>query len=119
MINKETAPQDSPYFLAFMDLLMKLDDPCMTDPEVWLWICGDQQTDDDQRAHIRTWEFSALYVAHFSEYLLMLVERLENLAVSATRKKAPVYLIFLVKKGARIKSKSIPRRFDIPKITKW
>ncbi len=42
VINKETAPRDSPYFLAFMDLLMKLDDPCMTDPEVWLWICGDQ-----------------------------------------------------------------------------
>ncbi len=60
-----------------------------------------------------------MYVAHFSEYLLALVECLENLAASATRAKVPVHLIFLVKKGARIKPKSIPRRFDVPKITKW
>ena len=38
IINRETAPKESPYFDEFMDDLKQLADPSSTDPEVWLWI---------------------------------------------------------------------------------
>jgi len=56
---------------------------------------------------------------HYLEFLPFLVERLEDLATNSSHAKVWVNLIFLIKKGTKIKSKSIPRRFEYAMIPKW
>ena len=119
IINKETSSRDAPYFVDFLKKIKKLTDPAPTDLDVWLWICGDQDVDDDLRVEIRNGIFGSHYSTHYAEYIPAPVERLEDLAASSARAKAPVNLIFLMKKNVKIKPKAIPRMFGYSEIPKW
>jgi len=68
---------------------------------------------------IRNGSFGLSYTMHYAEYLPIPMERLEDLATNSTCAKAPVNLIFLIKKGMKIKSKSILKRFKCAMILKW
>jgi hypothetical protein len=118
VINKDTAPADAPYFIEFLDILGEEKEPSLTDPEVWLWITGDKDVDDDLRAYIRNGTLGANYNTHFAQYVPAVVERLEDLTASSKRAKVPVNLIFLLKKAARVKSRVIPHLFEVPDSTK-
>ena len=115
---KDPTPVEAPYFIEFLDILLNIKDPAPCDPEVWLWITGDKDVDDDLRAIIRCNKFGENYNSHYSQYLPAAVERLENLTANSKRAKAPVNLIFLLKKGARVKSRVIPRVFEVPESNK-
>jgi hypothetical protein len=47
------------------------------------------------------------------------VERLGDMAYNSSKAKAAVHLIFLIKRGSRPKSRTIPKEFDVPDIPKW
>jgi len=80
---------------------------------------GDQDIDNDLIMEIRNGSFKLSYLMHYAKYLLVPMERLEDLATNSTHAKALVNLIFFIKKGVKIKPKSIPRRFEYAIIPKW
>ena len=86
---------------------------------MWLWICGYEDVEDDLRLYIRTSIFGATYAVHNAEYIPAPAERLEDLTANSSKARAPVRLIFLIKRGAKIKSKKIPRRFEAHHLPKW
>ena len=49
----------------------------------------------------------------------MPAERLYDLNPSSTIARALVHLIFLIKRKAQIKPRSIPQRFEVPVVSKW
>ena len=74
---------EKPYFDMFMNMFVATDFPTMTEPPVWLWICGDKET---QLAGMAM--FTANYVKKYSTYEPAKFERLEDLP--ATNKNARV-----------------------------
>jgi hypothetical protein len=119
ILNKDTAPAEAPYYTDFLDKLKTQKEPSVTDPEAWLWICGDQGVDDDLRAKVRTGVFGQTYVPQYSQYKPIGVERLGDIAYNSSKAKAAVYLIFLIKQGSRPKARTIPREFEVPDIPNW
>ena len=119
VINKETALKESPYFEEFMGEILRLTDPAPTDPEVWFWICGNEDVEDDLRIFMRSNVFGTAYEVTNAEYIPALVEQLEDVSVGSSKARAPVRLMFLTKKGAKLKTKKIPRRYEAPNLLKW
>ena len=63
--------------------------------------------------------FGATYAVHNAEYIPAPAERLEDLTTNSSKARALVCLIFLIKRGAKIKSKKISRRFEAHHLPKW
>ena len=74
VINKETAPKESPYFEEFMGEILRLTDLAATDPVVWLWICGNEDVEDDLRIFMRSNVFGTAYEVTNAEYIPAPVE---------------------------------------------
>ena len=120
VLHKSTAPNDSPYYEEFMETASTLTDPSLMDPQVWLWITGDQEVDDQVRGYIRNGDIAASYASHYALYVPAVpAERLYDLNPSSAVARAPVHLIFLIKRKAQIKLRSSPRRFEVPAASKW
>jgi len=47
VINKEEFKDGDPYFVNFLTYLKDDTEPGVTDPEVWLWICGEKDVEVD------------------------------------------------------------------------
>ena len=72
--------------------------------------------DDELHVYIKGGDFGATYIPYYAVYILAVrAEHLEDLNTSSSRAKAPVNLIFLVKRGTKMKSKTIPRTFKVSK----
>lgn len=51
-MGKRGSSQENPYFYEFMFILGKIIDLCITDPPVWLWICGGKEMESQVVYHI-------------------------------------------------------------------
>ena len=102
-----------------MGKILRLTDPAPTDSEVWLWICGNEDVEDDLRIFMRSNVFGTTYEVTNAEYILAPVERLEDVSAGSSKARAPVHLMFLTKKGAKLKTKKIPQRYETPNLPKW
>ena len=72
--------------------------------------------DNELHVYIRGGDFRATYIPHYALYIPAVpAERLEDLNLRSSQAKAPVNLIFLVKNGTKMKSKTIPRTFEVSK----
>ena len=120
ILHKSTAPNDSPYYEEFMETASTLIDPSLMDPQVWLWITEDQEVDDQVCGYIRNGDIAASYASHYALYVPAVpAECLYDLNSSYAVARAPVHLIFIIKRKAQIKPRSIPRRFEVPAVSKW
>ena len=64
--------------------------------------------------------FAEFYTIHSAIYYPAAVKRLKDArTLNSNRAKTPVNLIFLVKIGSRIKSRSIPKKFEAAQAAKW
>ena len=102
VMDKDSAPEDSPYYQDFLERLKELEDPSITDPEVWLWITGDKTTDDHLRVEIRCKGIGEHYIPHFCQYVLSPYKRMNNLLSASKKSTEIVNLIFLVRKLVKI-----------------
>ena len=118
-INRETASKEKPYFKRFLDVLKRQTEPEMTAPEVWLWITGDDIFDEQLRAEARSGVFCDNYVPQYSTYIPAPTERVEAAIPSSSRAKMPINLIFLIKRGKKSKTATIPRTFEPSDTPKW
>ena len=63
---------------------------------------------------------AASYASHYALYIPTVpAEHLYDLNPNSVVARAPVSLIFLIKRKAQIKPRSIPRRFEVPAVSKW
>ena len=76
--------------------------------------------DDQVHGYIRNGDIAASYGSHYALYVPTVpAERLYDLNPSSAVARAPIHLIFLIKRKAQIKPRSIPRRFEVPATSKW
>ena len=109
-----------PYFDMFMNMFVATDFPTMTEPLVWLWICRDKETELKATQLAGMAMFTANYVKKYSTYEPAKFEWLEDLPATNKNARAPVSLLFLVRKSDKAKF-NIPAVFqalDIPVYTK-
>ena len=77
---------EKPYFDMFMNMFVTADFPTVTEPPVWLWICGDKETKLKATQLAGKAMFTANYVKRCVAYEPAKFERLEDLP--ATNKSA-------------------------------
>ena len=119
VINKQISSHDSPYFEDFLETVSGMSEPEAMDPKVWLWICGEKDVEVDLVQFIRVSKYGETYTLYPSEYVPEAMERLYDLPEKSNRAKEPIYLIFLIKKGKKIKPKKIPWRFEAPDLSRY
>jgi hypothetical protein len=79
----------------------------MTQPLVWLWICGTKEAKVQVSHYVHNGTFRDTYDRHYSYYLPSSNKRLEDRPVNNKLAKAKVHPIFLVKKSYKPDEKSI------------
>ena len=85
----------------------------MTEPPVWLWICGDKETELKATQLAGKAMFTANYVKKYATYEPAKFERLEDLPETNKSACAPVSLLFLIRKSEKSKF-NIPATFQAP-----
>jgi hypothetical protein len=86
----------------------------MTDPLIWLWICGLKEVEVQMSDYTHKPMFMDLYNIKYSNYWLVSNERLEDRAANNRLARGKVYLIFLIQKLYRASKKNpivIPESF--------
>ena len=104
---------DKPYYDMFMNMFVATDFPTVTEPPVWLWICGDKETKLKATQLAGMEMFTSNYVKKYSTYEPSKFERLEDLPATNKDARAPVSLLFLVRKSDKAKF-NIPTVFQAP-----
>ena len=107
---------EKPYF----DMFVTVDFPTVTEPSVWLWICRDKETELKATQLAGKTMFTANYVKKYATYEPAKFERLEDLSATNKSARAPVSLLFLIRKLEKAKF-NIPATFqalDTPVYTK-
>ena len=104
---------EKPYFDMFMNMFVATDFPTVMEPPVWLWICGDKETELKATQLEGMAIFTANYVKKYSTYEPAKFERLEDLSATNKNARAPVLLLFLVRKSDKAKF-NIPAVFQAP-----
>ena len=94
---------DKPYFDIFMNMFVATDFPTMMEPPVWLWICGDKETKLKATQLAGMEMFTANYVKKYSTYEPAKFEQLEDLSATNKNARAPVCLLFLMRKSDKAK----------------
>ena len=97
----------------FMNMFVTADFPTVTEPPVWLWICGDKETELKATQLAGKAKFTANYVKKYATYEPAKFERLEDLPVTKKSACALVSLLFLIKKSEKAKF-NIPATFEAP-----
>ena len=106
-------PLEKPYFDMFMNMFVATDFPTVTEPPVWLWICGDKETKLKATHLAGMAMFTANYVKKYSTYEPAKFEWLEDLPTTNKNVRAPVSLQFLVRKSDKAKF-NIPAIYQAP-----
>ena len=104
----------------FMNMFVMADFPTVTKPPVWLWICGDKETELKATQLAGKAMFTANYVKKYATYEPAKFERLEDLPATNKSARAPIYLLFLIRKSEKAKF-NIPatlQALDTPMYTK-
>ena len=104
---------EKPYFDMFMNMFVTADFPTVTEPPVWLWICGDKETELKATQLASKAMFTANYVKKYATYEPAKFERLEDLPATNKSARAPVSLLFLIRKSEKSKF-NIPATFQAP-----
>jgi hypothetical protein len=65
-INKTTTQK--PYFEEFMGALQRQSQPAMTDPPIWLWICGSKEVEVQVFHYTHKSMFMDLYDIEYYDY---------------------------------------------------
>ena len=111
---------EKPYFDMFMNMFVTADFPTVTEPPVWLWICGDKETELKATQLAGKAMFTANYVKKYATYEPAKFEQLEDLPTTNKSARAPVSLLFLIRKSEKSKFNT-PATFqalDTPVYTK-
>jgi len=95
-----------------MDALATLTNPEITDLEVWLWICKEKDVELELRNLIRLL-YGATYALYYVDYIPASFEFIGDLSERSSCAKETVQLLFLVKNGAKIKTRKISKRFEV------
>ena len=112
-VGKEEETLQKPYFKMFMNMVLTTGFSTVTKPPVWLWICGDKET-ELMACHL-TWHaiFTTNYMKKYSTYKPTKFEQLEDLSTTSKNARAPICLLFLVQKADKTKF-NIPSVFHMP-----
>ena len=97
----------------FMNMFVTADFPTVTEPPVRLWICGDKETELKATQLAGKAMFIANYVKKYATYEPAKFERLEDLPATNKSARAPVCLLFLIRKSEKAKF-NIPATFQAP-----
>jgi hypothetical protein len=79
-VNK-TTPQ-KPYFKEFMNALQRQSQPTMTEPPIWLWICGSKEAEIQVSTFVHKTMFTDVYEIEYADYWPASNERLEDRAAN-------------------------------------
>ena len=111
---------DKLYFDMFMNMFVATDFPTVTEPPVWLWICGNKEIELKATHLVGMAMFTANYVKKYSTYEPAKFERLEDLPATNKNTRAPVSLFFLVRKSnkAKLNIPAVFQALDTPVYTK-
>ena len=103
-----------PYFLDFMSTMHRQTQPHMTDPPVWLWICGSKEAEVQVSHYAHNALYRDMYEHAYSSYLPTMNKRLEDRQANNKLVRAKMHLIFLVKKIFKLDGKpiKIPSAFE-------
>ena len=112
-IGKGEDSLEKPYFDMFMNMFVTADFPTVTKPPVWLWICGDKETELKATQLVGKAMFTANYVKKYATYEPAKFEWLEDLLTTNKSARAPVSLLFLIRKSEKAKF-NIPATFQAP-----
>ena len=104
---------EKPYFDMFMNIFVTADFLTVTEPPVWLWICGDKETELKATQSAGKAIFTANYVKKYATYEPAKFERLEDLPATNKSAHARVSLLFLIRKLEKAKF-NIPATFQAP-----
>ena len=111
---------DKPYFDMFMNMFVVTDFPTVMEPPMWLWIWEDKETELKATQLEGMAMVTPNYVKKYSTYEPVKLEQLEDLPATNKNIRAPVSLLFLVRKSDKAKF-NIPAVFqalEIPVYTK-
>ena len=97
----------------FMNMFVTADFPTVTEPSMWLWICGDKETELKATQLAGKAMFTANYVKKYATYEPAKFERFEDLPATNKSARAPVCLLFLIRKSEKAKF-NIPATFQAP-----
>jgi hypothetical protein len=86
------------YFEEFVGALQRQSQPAMTDPPIWLWICGSKEAEVQVSNYAHKSMFIDLYNIEYSDYWLISNERLEDWAANNRLARGMVFLIFYTKR---------------------
>jgi hypothetical protein len=103
----------SPFFEEFIQLLCSQSSPGITDPPVWMWICGYKDAEVMVSSFANTDRFRSEYEIKYAEYEPSKYERLQDVTISHKLAKERIHLLFLVKKHLSSTIK-IPSLFTFP-----
>jgi hypothetical protein len=106
-----------PYFEEFMGALQRQSQPSMTEPPIWLWICGSKEGEIQVSTYAHKTMFTDLYDIEYSNYWPASNERLKNCTANNRLARGAVFLIFLVCKLYRVSKRDpiiIPKVFAAP-----
>ena len=104
---------EKPYFDMFMNMFVTADFPTVTEPPVWLWICGDKETKLKVTQLAGKAMVTTNYVNKYATYEPAKFERLEDLPATNKNARASVSLLFLIRKSKKAKF-NIPATFQAP-----
>ena len=111
---------EKPYFDMFVNMFVTADFSTVSEPPVWLWICGDKETELKATQLADKAMFTANYVKKYATYEPTKFERLEDLPATNKSARALVSLLFLISQLEKEKF-NIPATFqalDTPVYTK-
>ena len=97
----------------FMNMFVTADFPTVTKPPVWLWICRDKETELKATELAGKAMFTTNYVKRYAAYEPAKFEQLEDLPATNKSARAPVCLLFLIRKSEKAKF-NIPATFQAP-----
>jgi hypothetical protein len=89
----------------------------MTEPPIWLWICGSKEAEIQVSTYAHKTMFTDLYDIEYLDYWPVSNERLEDRATNNRLARGMVFLIFLVRKSYRVSNRDpvvITKAFAAP-----
>ena len=100
-----------------MAVLQRHSQPSMTDPPIWLWICGSKEAEVHVSAYTHRTMFTDLYEIEYSNYWPASNKKLEDRVANNKLARGMVFLIFLIRKSYRASRRDpivIPKAFAAP-----